>query len=423
MLNKLLKNHGQSIPFIALSLTGAAINYMLYPLLARQLSTSDFGDFTVTMALFNQTLSVMLAFNVISVSLVKNHDQDTARTNLQVIQKVLVWFFVSICIAILCTTPLLRAVLKTSNPWYFFILALLLLASVPSTIWSGYLQGHKKLRRVGVYSLSSAIGKVAFAVALAGIFGVTGGLAGVLFGVIVGTFILWFRSPIHLPSNRSLLKMLTPNEKKFLKGISPFIVTSLFVVGGLGVLQNIDITFAKILFDTQTAGVYSGVSIISNAIYFLSFLLVWLVLPEIVVGDQATNRRILKRAYMGLFAIAATALLAEYFMQHFLITALLGDAFGSQSNLLIPATLFQLSVVGCALYAFYLLVIRSSRSILFSLLVALPCMAVLLLKPSDPLGMMRSLLVSVLFGVLCYIIIVSITSHTRSSHEKNTTLN
>lgn len=394
-----------SIVFIILSLVGALANYLVYPFISRQFTTSQFGDFTLTMSIFNQVLSVLLAFNVISIALVKHNLEHEARFKAQSIQKALIWFFIILSLLILVFTPWLKAGLNIANPEYLFVLTTLLLVSVPSIIWSGYLQGHKKLVNVGMYLGSSGILKLFFAVVFASYAGITGGLLGVLIGISIATLLLWATRPIELPSLKYVYKKFDTEEKTFLIKVRRYVIGALFVVGSLGLLQNIDITLSKILFSPDVAGQYIGVSIISNAVYFLSFLIIWLMLPNISVGENSNNRAVLKKAYLALLIISIVTVGFELIFGELAISLLLGENFAAMSSLLVYATIFQLLLVAIAIYAYYLVVISDQRCVILSLAVVICSMMSGILFADSPKTLILSLIMGVLLGLTVYIFI------------------
>lgn len=390
--------------FTILSLGGAIFNYLTYPVLARILDTSSFGNFTVTLALSNQIMAILLAFNVVSIYLVKNNSEEKAREKAQTVQKVLVWFFVAATFLVVAFSPLVKAMLKIDEPLTFLILAFMLLAAVPAVIWTGYLQGHKRLIQVGVYAFTGAFFKFILAITFGAMWGVVGALWGVLIGTVIGLFTLWMVAGIKLPKITSVFSPLATIEKTFVKSLILYVLGAIVIVGGLGIMQNIDIIFAKALFNKHTAGVYSGISILSNAIYYVAFLLVWIILPEIDPRNRASNKRILTSAYKLLLIMAAAALLVEVLFKDVLTTALLGSEFANQGQILIFATLFQLSLVAATLYAFYLLILRSRRSLLLGLSVILPSLLLPWQFSTSPQNMIVTLWVSVMLGVIIYFI-------------------
>ncbi len=399
---KLSNFYVRSSLFGILSLTGALFNYALYPILVRILSAKEFGDFAVIVAISNQILGILLAFNIISIYLVKAHDEETARSHAQVIQKFLIRLFLGATVTMLIVSPYLHSLLRVQNISSFLILALILLTAIPGIIWTGYLQGNKELVRVGGFNLSAAIGKLIFATFLAVTFGSNGGLLGILCGTLIGLLVLWLIPGVKLPSLSSLFVRSSSGEKNFMRGLKNYILMCLFVVGVLSFLQNYDIILAKALFSPAQAGIYSGISILSNALYYVCFLLIWIILPEIKIGDRANNVRLLTTGYKLLAALTALALAVEIMFKGLLARLLLGESFANQGNLLIFATLYQLTLVAITLYAYYLLVNRQRRGAALAIIVLACCAVVPLMFVSTPLAMIRLLWISLMAGSVIY---------------------
>lgn len=403
--------------FFGLSLSGAVLNYALYIALARVLSVRDFGDFAVIIAISNQVLGVLLALNLASIYLVKTNKEAEARRQLQIIQKVLVWVFLGLIILISLASPLLADWLKIAEPVSFIVLALMLLATIPSIIWTGYLQGHKKLIDVGIYNLSSSSFKFVLAIILGAAGGVVGGVMGVLLGVVFGLITLKLFTRIEMPSIASVFTKLTSLERQAIRDLRPYIIGAIFVVGLLSILQNIDITYAKILFSPEIAGLYSGVSVISYAIYYVSLMLVWIILPEISANNPSHNKRLLVTSYKILVALAAGIVLTITVFKDTLVPLLLGDAFKAQADILIYASLYQISLVCVTLYAYYLLVLRNKQAYLLGACIVLPAALLPWIRGDTPKDMIVSLWLSILMGMVLYFIISTVTKSVRSNEQ------
>src|SRR3990167_2790100 len=101
----------RSLLFVTLSLTGAFISYVLYPILARIFNLREFGDYVTIVGLSNQVLGILLAFSVISIALVKQYGETEASNKAQVIQKVLLWLFLGLSAVVLIFSPFLQHLL------------------------------------------------------------------------------------------------------------------------------------------------------------------------------------------------------------------------------------------------------------------------------------------------------------------------
>jgi O-antigen/teichoic acid export membrane protein len=391
--------------FSVLSILGAAIGYVTYPLLAHILSVREFGNFTVVIATSNQILSILVALNIVSIYLVKNNSKLEAHDKIKIIQRVLIWSFIALSIVLLLAAPLLKNLLHIQSSASFIALLFILLFSVPANMWTGYLQGNKELIRIGVYSLFSSFFKLVGAVGLAFYFGVQGGLWGIALGMLLGLVILKYTPGVKPPKLSTVFVKPTASESFFIKRFWPYLIQSIFVVGGLGLLQNFDIILAKSSFAPVEAGLYAGVSVLSNALYYALFLLIWIVLPEIDIHNQTNNKRILSTSYKLIVFIGLLAIIVELVLRRFVVSILLGKAFSSQEASLIYATLYQITLLSISLYAFYLLIIRSRRAIVLAGLVMTNCLVWPAIFAHNTQQMITDLWLSELLGVAIYSII------------------
>lgn len=380
----------------------AVTNYALYPILTRILNSQNFGDFAVVSSLSNQLLGMFLAINIMSIYLVKALPEKKAREHIEAIQKALLQLFAFVTVIVLILSPFIQESLKIQELSSLVLLGLILFSAIPATVWTGYLQGHKELVRIGIFNLGSALVKVLLTSLLANAYGTTGAIIGVVVSGVVGLLILRSGVGVQLPSLQTVFKR--PNRTEFarLRTVGSFLVQCLFVVGVFSLLQNFDITLAKHLFSPETAGVYSGVSILSNSLYYLAFLVVWIILPEISLENHKINRRVLSTAYALLGLLAVGSLSFTYIFRMKITSFLLGTQFEGQGQVLLLAIVYQLLLAGIALYAFYLLTIRSKDSIVLAAAIGLITFVVPLNFADNPQAMIRLLSTSLLAGLSLY---------------------
>jgi O-antigen/teichoic acid export membrane protein len=393
--------------FTLLSLLSAVSSYTLYPILVHILSPSDFGNFAVASATLNQVLAILLAINIISIHLVKKYGEAEARQHAQVIQKALLWLFMAMCLIMLALSPFLKILFKIDNISLFIPLSIVLVVNLPLVVWNGYLQGHKELVRIGVFSFGSSLAKLLFASILGIVAGSIGALFGILAGALIGILILQLYPGVKLPSIQTAFKRTSRDELRFLSQIKFYVIQAVFIVGALGILQNYDISLAKALFEPNVAGTYSGISILSNALYYLAFILVWIVLPEINIRDPKINRRILGTTYKLFGLLAIIAIIGELLLGDLILPMILGSDFAHKTDWLLFATLYQLTLVAVTLYAFYLLICHQARAVMLVACVLGLCLAVPVHFASSPLTMIQSLWLSTVAGVVLYNLIMA----------------
>ncbi len=397
---KFLKIHNfyhRSLLFTFFSLSGAAFNYLLYPAISRVLDVRYFGDFTALNALANQVLYVFVAFSIVSVFIVKKYPED-ATLKIQTVQKALVWLFLLLSLIGILFSSAIQGVLNIADFTSFFILLAILVFTVPYTIWNGFLQGHQKIHIVGAAGLVAAFTKLIVSYVLAAAFGVAGGMSGVLIGTIAGLVFLILFSGIKLPSLRITFTRFSQKERRFVRSLLKYLSKTVVVVGGLGFLQNIDILYAKIFFEPDVAGSYAGISIVSNAVFYVGFLLIWILLPEINPGSENHNKRLLKNAYKILALISTSVFFTVLLLEKQLVAILFGNGILRLNGVLTLSTLYQAILVAVILFFYYLLIINARGT----LLAALTILAITAITPvifhDTPLNMIAALCISLVIS-------------------------
>ncbi len=398
------KFYVQSGLFGFLSILGAILNYALYPLLARILDAQNFGDFAAITAISNQLLGILLGINITSLYLVKSQSENTARKRVEAIQTVLLYALFGATALMLLFSPMIRSALQVQSIEPFILLSLVLLGSIPATIWTGYLQGHKELVRVGFFNVGAALMKIVLSVILALRFGVNGAITGIVLSGFFGLVLLKLLPGISLPSIFAPLLRKARDNLTAIGEIKLYLIQCVLVVSVFSFLQNYDITLAKYLFSPEAAGRYSGVSILSNGLYYVSLLIIWIILPEISLKDNTVNKRVLKTGYRLILLLATMSLLFVYIFRESVTGLLLGEKFAGDGLLLLFAAAYQLSLVASTLLGFFLLVQRKYQSIVLASFIGVPTIIVPLFNASNPLNMIQLLLCSVLGGMLAFLV-------------------
>jgi O-antigen/teichoic acid export membrane protein len=383
----------------------AVANYLLYPVLSRVFDVRLFGDFTFFMVTLNQTLSVLLAANVISIYIVKKYNHDTSVNYIEAFQKLLLKGFTLIAIPCLLLASFFSDIFNVSSPLIFLFLTVAILVSIPLIVWVGYLQGHKEIVRVGIYSLGTALLKLAITIILSMLFGLYGGIIGIVIGILSGYIILSIYPGSSLPSIKSSLKQTSSESNVFLKSIRTYSIITVICVGVLSYLQSYDITVIKILFDPGTAGLYSGIAIIGNTLYYLTFILIWILLPEISYKTTKHNKKIIKKGILAILLLGLVSIPTIYSLNEIFIGIILGEKYLEFSNLLVFTAVYQLSLGALTLYTFYQLVLRKQSIIILVISVALSALTTSLFFSNSPTDIIKYLILSIWIPSIIYAVI------------------
>src|SRR5262249_47469840 len=153
-------------------------------------------------------------------------------------------------LVVLVASPWLQHLLKVESPWTLLGMVVLVLLAVPVVIWTGYLQGHSELVRIGAYNAISPLAKLLAAAALgvAG-WGAVGAVLGVIIGQLVGMWVIRQIPGAELPAAATAVNKMRANELALVKPLAGYIGESVIVVGAFSGLFAIDIVMAKTFFD------------------------------------------------------------------------------------------------------------------------------------------------------------------------------
>ncbi len=421
-MKKVENFYTRSFLFVFLSLFGAGINYLIYPFLSRSFTLSQFGDYVTIIGISNQAMGILLAFSVLSIALVKQYGEEEANEKTKIIQKVLFWTIMVLAVLVVVFSSFLQNLLNIEHAASFIILALIILLAVPANVWTGYLQGHKEQVRVGIFTLTSATIKFIAIAVMSLSFGVVGGLWGFWLSSLIGLFVLYYLPGKKIPKLDSLFTRLTKTERSYLKTNFIYIAQAIFVVSSIVFLQNYDIIRVKAVFNPSIAGIYGGISVLSNALYFIAFLLIWILLPEFSIHNPKNNRRVLRTAYLLIIILTLAVVIGGLLLGNRLLPLVFGHDFVNQNNTLVVALLYQISLVSVALYSFYLLILRRIQSVILTGSVLFSCLVIPIFFSTTPFRMISSLLFSVVAGSLLFImlsgkeILSKNRSNTKSAH-------
>lgn len=355
--------------FAILSLAGSALSYLLYPVLAKLIAPASFGDVSVVIALAGQLGGLLLAFNVVSIYIVDTHEQEHALRITETIQKIVIQVLLVATVVVTLMSPWLKQILHISSMWTILGLGLFLLSAVPVVVWTGFLQGHKEMARIGIYNAVVALAKLIGGAGLAAVgLGAPGAVVGILLGQLVGLWVIRKVPGAQLPSAAGSLSRITPAERETMRPLAGYVAESLTVVSVFSVLFAIDIILAKSLFAPYWAGLYAGVAALGRIIFFGANILTWIMLANLTHRDLAKSRVTLARN-LGLIAGLGLLGVAGFWLASGLIVRQsLGASYQALAPQLWLTGLNQLIASLLYAYTLYLLVLRKSRPALLALL-------------------------------------------------------
>lgn len=157
--------------------------------------------------------------------------------------------------------------------------------------------------------------------------------------------------PGMLPFKKIKSKVLPAIEKTELDHLKKFILVTAFYELTQIIINNGDILLVKHFFDSYAAGLYSSMALIGRGVYFVAWMFVMLLLPEVVKRNKEgkdTQRIFFK--YLGMISLLVTGVVfLNLIFPEFIIQVLFGNAYleiaGALWKYALASSLFALANV------------------------------------------------------------------------------
>ena len=172
-----------------------------------------------------------------------------------------------------------------------------------------------------------------------------------LIAVSVGIFVSFIVGLFPNQFKWNMLKKTPALAKNDQKLIWSFVLITCLYECTQIVINNSDILVVKHYFEAEQAGLYAALALIGRVVYFLTWMLVMILLPKVIVaqknGENTSN--ILKKYLSYILVLTSVLVVGCYFFPETIITLLFGKAYISMSALLwkyaLATSLFALSNV------------------------------------------------------------------------------
>lgn len=404
--SKLLK---QNLIFFIGTTTTAGINYLFYPVLGRMLQPNEFGEVQVVLALSVQIVAIFSIVRLIVVREVANADEEAAVVLTNRIRHFMFQASMVIAAVGLVAAPFLARSLQYRSVVPMLLLVVMVVIAIMRSPIDGFLRGRQLFAQSAIADFAAAALKLVFAASLAFIgLSVHGVLVGVIMAMI-GSYLFELlsarRAGLHSSTKESKEKLSLP--------ILKFAVRSLASVGlasmAITILVGLDTVMAKRFFSPETAGLYSGISIISNILFYATISVTGVLFSTVKRRQSGdANRRVLfiSLALLGLAGSVGMVVFALW--PDFIIKILLGDRYLPLAHVLPYAGGAMLSLSATNLLIMYCIALDVKGVGLVSLLgTAIVVICVLLnhgtiekLAMSFCLGNLLMLIISLVWMVL-----------------------
>lgn len=336
------------------SLVVAFVNYLYYPVLSRLLPPSSFGETQTIISIFTQAAVFFQVLGLIGVGIITKYADEETRDRLSSeLSRAALFLSIVLFMVTVILSSQLRVFFRFTSAAPFLLLAVSLLISVPLAFANAYLQGHKRFGKLSSSNLLASVCKVVFSALLVLLgfqtMGAVGGL--VLAQILALGYSLHLGQGIrHFAAGN--LKLQIPRVG-LIKSELPYAAMVLATSIATNLLLSFDILVVKHYFPPERAGLYTGISIISNIIYFVTGPLAAVLVASVKLSQPAAaNARLLLNSLILTGLVGGAALLVFTLEPHLVTSVLLGQRYAAYSGYLrgLSLALFLASVANLLIY-------------------------------------------------------------------------
>lgn len=297
MSRKVLK---MSLWFTVLSVLASALNFLYYPIAARMLSLSEFGDVQIGISFIMQAAALFTSLNTLALFFAAQK-KDQAKVIAR-LERIIIAFSLIVSILTVIWAEPISSILQLDNPSLLYILAIIFIVNIPAATWLGSVQGEGQFIASGVIAVSSSLLKIIVGVAAIAIgLGAHGAMIGILFGtlaILPASYFIQKQRTLHLRQTFRL-----PMQSDFsLFSTRPLLVLLFLSLVLLAVTSTVDILFAKILLDPEDAGLYAQLSTAGKIPYFATIPV------AIIIFERLINNRNSHKQAIVLFGSLVTSI-------------------------------------------------------------------------------------------------------------------
>lgn len=272
-----------------LNLTGAALNFLVHPILARFLSVVEYGE-------YQSILSILMFFSIVSIVYYTMMTKaiSTARTivDLKHIYKhgmrrgILLGLIV--CLVLSMIIPFLSPLLRLTSVSLLPILLFALFWTLPFNINQAVINGTQQFTAFAVGNFSEQGFRLFWILVFISAFGWR--LPGVAFALGLGTVCAFFVSRVFV--RRSLTTSVTdPSVAELEIKMPELLLISCFALSTQFVI-NFDMLFVKAVFSPNEAGYYGALLTIGRIVFFLGYASSITLLPVVARMKSKRNGQV-----------------------------------------------------------------------------------------------------------------------------------
>lgn len=343
--------------FLMGSLLIAFLNYLYYPVLARFMNVTDFGEVQALLSIANLMGIVMTAFHIVVITISASQRDDSASV-IQQFEHLALLCAISIAGVLALFAHQIGEFFDFDDTLPIIGVGITLVLGVALSFRDSFLHGKKDFLTVSLTGAANAAGRLLFSTLLVIVgWHVFGAIAGILIAqcVVLIYSVQKAKRAGYVTAPRASIfpdfSLLRPEMRYLLSVTVAFFAVTLF--------YNADVLVVKRFFSPEIAGQYAGISTIAKIVFFATSSFAGVLLAS--AGQhhsRAHNRRTLYRSFGLVMAVGGTIVVLFTLLPELIVTLMVGEQY-LQSAHLLPYLGFMILLVSIInLYFYYLLALR-----------------------------------------------------------------
>ncbi len=331
------------ILFLGSIMTGA-INYALYPVISRFITTQQFGEVQILISLMAQLAIFSQVLRIFVVNTLKEETKkDAIAQFLRNTSRTLLLITAGIGLFSLALAPLISNTLQFENWWPLVPTVVAVIAGLQFVLPVSYMQSRQRFDRVALLQFSQALFKLVLAASAGWLgFGSTGIMAGVALAAIYNAW----QARKHLDIAPSQGSTKAKFAGTALRAHANYIVLISLSLLSVLVLMSLDTFFVKEAFDPDTAGLYAGIAVVARTLFFLTASFSAVMISKVKPSQSMQSNIRNYTGSLGLMAlIGGSGLLVMWAVPGTVTRILLGDIYVQYAHLL-PRLSLALGLLG-----------------------------------------------------------------------------
>jgi O-antigen/teichoic acid export membrane protein len=312
----------------------AVFNYLYYPVISRLVSISDFGEIQSTISIFMQLGIVLTAFGYVVINIINNTSKKSEEYALiSALERRMLIISLVLFALLMILSVLFQDSFKFQSIVPLMLVGLLIIINIPSTSRTYILQGERRFLDISIAGVIFAAGKLVLTVGF--IFILTNDVTASILGYIIAQLAnLWYVSgkvgheyPLHAIAKRSLV-----DGRRLSREMSYGFVVFM-ALSGLSLLYITDTIVARLFFDPETLGLYSGVSSVARIIFFVTASVAGVLIASVKMSqNRQENLRVLSRSLALVGLIGGGMMVCFMVVPSFWVNMLVGGAYTTFSH-------------------------------------------------------------------------------------------